>query len=256
MLEGIRGGVLAYGVSVILIIGAAELGFLLGRRNKDRSDSDARSQISMIEGALLGILGLLLGFTFSMAVNRFEDRRHLVIQEANAMGTVLLRAQVLAPPAYETLKSRMREYVEVRLRYVEAGTDEAKLREALQSGGRLQSELWTIAQEEARVRPTQISALLLASLNDLFDLTEARMAALENSVPSLVWIMLYLVAMLTTCALGFGTGLAGRRILLPITIIPVLLAGLLAMLLDLDRPREGMLQVSQASILRFRDSLK
>jgi len=252
----IGAAVVLWAATAILLIGAAELGYFLGRRFRGTSDPEARSQISMVEGSLLGLLGLLLGFTFSMAVARFDMRQNYVVDEANALGTVLLRSKLLSEPAEAAVRPKLRAYADARLDLIEGASEREKLEVALGKTSLLQAELWAIAKEENRSRPTLISAMFVTSLNELYDLTEKRVSALENEVPFSVWIVLYIVASLATGSLGFGSGLMGRRMLLPVLCLPVLVATLLTLLIDLDHPRKGLIRVSQASMIRFRDSVK
>ncbi len=150
----------------------------------------------------------------------------------------------------------MRQYPELRLEFVQAGLDEEKLAASSGKLGRLQSELWEMARDEARKRRTPVAASLVSALNDLFDLGESRLAALSNTVPTGVWIVLYFVATLTVGSLGYGSGLSGRRLLLPVRLVPVLMAIILTLLVDLGHPRHGLIRVSQESMMRVRDSLK
>ncbi len=249
-------GAVILAVTSIFLIAAAEVGFFLGRRYRAHSDPEGRSQISMVEGSLLGLLGLLLGFTFSMAVARFDMRQDFVVDEANALGTVLLRSQLLSESTTAAVKPKLRDYAEVRLEVVEGASEREKLEIALRKTAVLQADLWAIAKEENRIRPILVSALFATALNELFDLTEKRVSALENKVPFSVWMVLYIVASLATCSLGFGSGLMGRRMLLPVLCLPLLVSTLLTLLIDLDNPRKGLIRVSQASMIRFRDSVK
>lgn len=255
MFDAIRGGLFALVTTTVLVMASAELGFYFGRRHRQNSDPDARSQISMIEGALLAMLGLLLGFTFSMAVSRYEVRYDLTVREANAISTALLRAEALPQAAYEATRSRFRVYADSRLEYVEAGVDEAKIEAALAKTARLQKAIWKTAQEAAKAGGPAGVGLYLMALTDLFDFVETRRAALENTVPVSMWVVLYLVTLLACGALGFGAGLSGRRLTLGMIFLPLLMAILLTLLLDLDHPRQGMIRVPQNSILRFRDSV-
>lgn len=243
-------------LTLIPLMAAAEVGLQVGRRRRTDSDSEGRNQISMVEGALLGLLALLLGFTFSMAVDRFDSRGEMVVEEANALGTVAMRAEFLPDGLQGGFKARLREYGQARLRYAEAGNDHEKLRKAEEAARGLQDELWATVRDEGRARPTSMLALLADALGDLFDFREKRTSALDNTVPSSVWIVLYSVAILTSGSLGLGSGLTGKRILLSISLVPLLLAGILTLLVDLDHPRRGVIQVSQDSMIRAVGSLK
>jgi hypothetical protein len=235
---------------------ASELGYYLGRKRRERSDQEGRSQVSIVEGSLLGVLGLLLGFAFSMAVQRFDRRQELVVREANAIGTVNLRCDFLPAEARTAAAQKLKEYAEVRLRFFEAGSDRKEIDELFRQAGRLQADLWSLAREEAKARPTPVALGLVMAMNDLFDLTESQRAWQENTVPTTIWIVLYLVAILTTGSLGYGSGLAGHRLTLPVILVPLLTGIILTLLLDLDHPRQGLIHTSQASLHRVQDSLK
>jgi hypothetical protein len=242
--------------TLILLLLTSEAGYYLGRRQRERSDQEGRYQVSIVEAALLGLLALLLGFTFSMAVARFDERQQLVIREANAVSTVALRSEVLPGEGHAAAVAKLRQYAELRLEFFEAAAEERKIDDASVKLAKVQADLWTLAREEARVRPSAVTLGLMESMNDLFDLSEARRAALENMVPFSVWLVLYLVAGLSSGSLGYGSGLAGRRLTLPIILVPLLMGIILTLLLDLDHPRRGLIRSSQASMLRVRDSLK
>lgn len=242
--------------TLLLLLLTSEVGYYLGRRQRERSDQEGRGQVSIVEAALLGLLALLLGFTFSMAVARFDERQQLVIREANAVSTVALRAEILPAGPRAAALARLKDYAELRLEFFEAAADTGKIDEASLKLVKVQSDLWALAREEAAVRPSAVTLGLMESMNDLFDLAEARRAALENMVPFSVWLVLYLVAGLSSGSLGYGSGLAGRRLTLPIILVPLLMGIILTLLLDLDHPRRGLIRASQASMLRVRDSLK
>jgi len=115
---------LAFFTTAALLLMTSELGLHLGRRRKGDIDPEARAQISMVEGALLGLLGLLLGFTFSMAVGRFDVRQELVVKEANSLGTVYLLCDFLPPAAQPEARAKVRQYADLRLELAKEGTSE------------------------------------------------------------------------------------------------------------------------------------
>ena len=117
---------LIFGGSMVFFLLGDELGFRLGRRKRPTVDEDARSQIITIQGAMLGLLALLLGFTFSMAMSRFEVRKQQVLEESNAIGTTYLRAQLMPEPPRKEVSNLLRRYVEVRLNFYRAGMDGPK----------------------------------------------------------------------------------------------------------------------------------
>lgn len=116
--------------SIVLFLVATESGFRFGRRAQTRAAEGSLSEIGTLQGAMLGLLALLLGFTFAMAMSRFEARKQLVLDESNAIGTTFLRAQLLPQPPRREISNLLRQYVDVRLALYEAGIDEKKLRQA------------------------------------------------------------------------------------------------------------------------------
>lgn len=239
-----------------LLIAFAEAGFRVGQRFQGSVDEPSRGQITTIEGAVLGLLGLLLGFTFAMTVSRYDLRKQLVLGEANAIGTTYLRAGFLPEPRAAEARDLLRRYVDVRIEFYRAGTDKARLEAALDRGKRLQTELWTRASAAARDDAHSIpTGLFIQALNETIDLDAKRVAALENHVPDTVWVLVLLVAALATLSLGYGSGLGGHRIGLPMFVTPLLITAVITIVVDMDRPRRGLIQVSQDSMIRLRADL-
>jgi hypothetical protein len=247
---------LAFLASLALLLGVAEIGFFLGRRHRADSDQEGRSQVSMVEGALLGVLGLLIGFTFSMAVNRFDLRQDLVVQESNALSTFYLRTDLLPEPARTEVRTKLREYADVRVEYARAGTDPEKLALVFDNTARLQAAIWAPIREEARKKQDLLTHTLTMAMTQAFDLAETRRVAFENRVPASVWVVLYVVAALASSALGLGSGYTGRRVLLSVGMVPLLLSVILTLLIDLAQPREGLIRVKEDTMLRLRAGMK
>src|SRR5258705_3843054 len=143
----------------------AETGFRLGLRLHTAKDGARKGQIGGIQGAVLGLLGLLLGFTFAMAVKRYDTRRGLVLQEANAVGTTYLRASLLPDAQQAPVKDLLRRYVDIRLKYWPLVDDPAKLAEGMRLIADIQGELWKHATEAAKEAPNDITATFIESLN-------------------------------------------------------------------------------------------
>jgi len=166
---------------------ATEAGFLLGRRSQSTIDDHSISQIYTIQGAALGLLALLLGFTFSMAMSRYDTRKQMVLEESNAIGTTFLRAQLLPEPPRKEVSNLLRRYVEVRLEFYEAGNDQKLLREVRNKTERLQNQLWAHGAGVVENDPRAILTGLFfqKSLNETIDLNAKRITALENHVPEI-----------------------------------------------------------------------
>lgn len=247
--------ILAASIGFFLL--ATEAGFLLGRRSQSNLDEHARSQVSTIQGATLGLLALLLGFTFAMAMSRYDTRKLLVLEEANAIGTTFLRAQLLPEPPRQEIFKLLRRYVEVRLEFYEAGIDQKRLDKATEATEKLQRQLWSHAAALGEKDPRAITTgLFLQSLNEVIDIHAKRMTALENHVPEIIIFLLYFVAIIATGLIGYGCGFSGLRNFFVTMVSSILIAAVILVIIDLDRPRQGLIKVSQQRMVELRDSLK
>ena len=234
----------------VLMLTATELGFRLGRKFEARTPENVKSQISTVEAAILGILALLLGFTISMAVSRFETRKQLVLEEADAIGTSSLRAQLLPAPAGPEIESLLRQYVNIRVQYGTAGNDLARLEDLNRQTARLQTEFWTRTAVYAQQDPNPVRVgLLLQSLNKAIDLAEARWMAFQNHVPESVIYVNAAVGLLSATLVGYSFGVNGRRNIFSMFMLAVSITLVLAVIIDLDRPRSGYIRVSQQPMI-------
>jgi hypothetical protein len=247
---------LIWGASVILFILITEAGYRLGRRSRDRIDDYGKSQLTTIQGAILGLLALLLGFTFAMAMSRFDVRKQLVLDEANAIGTTYLRAQLFPEPQRQEASNLLRRYVDVRLEFYRANNNQEKLREAKNQTEQLLARLWSLGTAWGQAEPRALPmGLFLQSLNDVIDLNAKRQTAMDNHVPEIILILLYFVAMAAMGVLGYGGGLGGGRNHLINLVVPIIIAAVILVIIDLDRPRRGLIKVSQQSMMDLRQSL-
>jgi hypothetical protein len=248
---------LVFLVSIGALVLFTELGFHLGRRAGRTTSDEARSQIGTIQAALLGLLALLLGFTFAMGMSRYEMRRQLVLDEANAIGTTYLRAQVLPEPQRQELSNLLRQYVQVRLDFYAASADKKKLETANNDTARLQKQLWSTAAALGVKEPRAVTVgLFLQSLNEVIDLHNKRLTALENHVPEIILLLLYFVALVATGLIGYGCGLGGVRNFFVTVVSSILIAAVILVIIDLDHPIHGLIQVSQQRMLELRNSLE
>jgi hypothetical protein len=239
--------------TIIIILFAAEAGLWLGRYIRKRVQERPKAPIGEIVAAMLGLLAFMLGFTFSLAATRFDGRRALVLEEANAIGTTYLRAGLLAEPHRSELRRLLREYVKTR---IVSGTRERIWQAKVQSE-ELHKQLWGQATEVGDKNPTSITVgLFISSLNDMIDLHAKRVQlGMRNQIPIVIWAVLYLLAVFAIGMMGYHTGMEGARRFLGF--VPLVLTFSLVILLiaDLDRPREGLLKVSQQSLIDLLNSI-
>lgn len=255
-----------YGVNSSLIAGllfvsmvlATEIGYRIGLGRHRTANDAAKEHINGIQSSILGILALLLGFTFSLALQRFDSRSEAVVDEANAIGTAYLRTQLLPAALRAEARRLVRDYTDVR---VQAGTltqvQRAELdRLATQAAG-LQNALWAHAVKGLEVDPNAYTPTLFAeAVNALIDSYGKRDAALNRHVPEVVLLLLCVTFLMTGAIVGYASGVAGHRPSLVSHIMIALIVVLVFIILDLDRPRRGLIEVSQKSLVDLQTSVR
>jgi hypothetical protein len=233
-----------------LMLAATEAGFRLGLKSEASTADKTKSQVSAVEAGILGILGLLLGFTMSMAVTRFEARKQLVLDEANAIGTSCLRAELLPPPESPEIASLLRQYINVRVQYGTTGNDLTRLDSLRTQAARLQNEFWTQAVAYGQKDPNPVRVgLLLQSLNQAIDLESARRTVFQNQVPKGVIYVNGIVGILAAILVGYSFGLHGPRQIFSTWMLALAITLVLGVIIDLDRPRSGFIRVSQQPMI-------
>jgi hypothetical protein len=244
--------------ATIVAFGAIlELAFRLGRRyGVRRSDEAAKTHSNALQAALLGLLAILLAFNFAMADARYEARKALLQEEVNAIRTTYMRALLLPPPQRQAVLALLRTYVATRLEFGRAGIDPALLEVANASTAHLEAHLWTLVRTVAAHHPSEAATgEFMQAVNDMVNVTEKRRAAQENHVPEVVLHLLFLVAMGALGFIAYGYGLTGQRRHSSTALFAVLIALVLTLILDLDRPRRGFIRVSEDSLLRLQATL-
>lgn len=235
----------AIGAIIFLgLLAAFEFGIRLRRwlRRFERAGEDTPDHLL---AAVLGLLALLLGFTFSLALNRYDARRLLVVEEANALGTVWLRADLLAEPARSAMQVDLRRYIDARVKWseIEEGQQSWHVAQALQS------RIWDEVRAVEAARPgAHLTRAIIDSVNESFDLASARHAARADHLPARVLTILLLYMALSAMMMGYV--MAGKAKVHRVATAQLLALLMLAMILilDLDRPRSGGIQVRQTPL--------
>ena len=238
-------------VAVLFLFAGSLSGSWIRARRTDAIERNAGS-FKTLEGAVLGLLALLLGFSFAMAVNRYDLRKQLEIEESNDIGTTWLRTGTLAEPARSAERQLLKQYVPVRLGFATAGNDADAVQRSLTQSSALQTQMWAIASQQAVAYRDPISGLFVSSLNDTIDVTEKRTAAMENRIPAMTWAMLLFMGFVSSALVGLG--IASRSKLL-LAILPVVVGVVLTLILDLDSPRSGFIRVHQNSMTRVAEQV-
>jgi len=223
-------------VAMLLMI---ELGRYIGRRQR-RADPEWDSRgVGALESTVLALLGLLLAFSFSGAWSRFDARRELILQESNAIGTAWLRLDLLPAPARGRLHESFRSYVDLRIEATKG--NEAKPSAAVTAA---QQGIWTEAVAAALVSGDgRVAQTLLPTLNEMFDIATARYLAVEAHPPTVVFLMLLTIMLLSALLAGYGMAGGRRRHWLHIGCFVVSLLLAIYVTIDLEYPRRGLVRV-------------
>jgi len=239
---------------LLMLLVAQEAGFRLGKRARSSEHAPTSGQMGALVGALLGLLGLLLGFSYAGAASRFIARQDLIVSEANAIGTAYLRAEMLNEPYRSSLRTALKEYTGLRLEASKAlrtGIDPAVVTELMTR----QDRIWSSARDGVKDKP-EMAMAVLPPVNEVIDLHTLRLAAGRRHVPNLIMAMLVGCSVLSMGVLGYGAGLAGRRNALLYSSLAVLIGTALWTTIDMDYARIGLVQLSDAPLqeLKFEDA--
>jgi hypothetical protein len=240
-------------LTVGVVFLAVEGGYRLGRYRRQRSDQEKDAPVGAMVAATLGLLAFMLAFTFQLAASRFDARRQVLLEEANAIGTAYLRAGLLSDPYRSEVRGLLREYVDVRLEAVQSGNVE----HGISRSAELHRQLWPRAAAVAKQDDRSIvTGLFIQSLNDVIDLHSKRvLVGLRSRIPGTIWLALYCFAVIALAAIGYHEGLSGSRRSLAVLAIALTFSGVMLLIADLDRPQEGTLRVSQQSMIDLKNSL-
>ena len=242
----------AFLLFAVVMLAVYEVGFRVGRWHQERTPGEQEGPTGMLVGSILALLAFLLAVTMGMAADRFDARRAIVLTESNAIGTAYLRAGYLPEPASSRSRELLREYVPLRI-VVTAQADPSAL---LARSDAIQDELWTIAEDLARTTTQgDLVSIYIESLNDVIDIHEERVTARNARVPeTVVWLLLGGSA-LSLAMVGYSAGLTTRRSMLSAVVLIIALGAVLVIVIDLDRPREGFIQVSQQPLIDLQQQL-
>jgi hypothetical protein len=225
-----------------VILGSTAVGVLLGRRVRHLSTA-LSEPFGVLQAALLGVVGLILAFGFSLAVTRYEDRRAAVVTEANAIGTTYLRAQTLMEPVRSRSLALLVDYTESAVRLSHDIPDSSEQRAATADEERIQRSLWALNGQAIQADPVASAPRLYEeTLNEMIDAQGARLAALSNRIPDAVLFLELLGAALALGLLSAYLAIVGRGVM-AVSIAGLLVASLLVVTCDLDRPTRGWIRV-------------
>ncbi len=247
------------GLLIVMLI-LLEVGRRAGVRRIARDPEGARTGVGAVDGAIFGLLGLLVAFTFGGAITRFDSRRQLVVEEANDIGTAYLRLDLLPAEAQPPLRENFRRYVDNRLEVYRKLPDLTAAYKELANGEEIQREIWR--QGVAAIRAPGAAAaapmLLLPALNAMFDITTTRTFAALIHPPVVIFVMLFGLAMISALLAGYGMAGSKERSSVHMVCFALVLAVSVYVILDIEYPRLGLIQVKSfdQALIDVRKSMK
>jgi hypothetical protein len=245
-------------VVVVVALAASELGYRIGRRLKISADEAMRTEINTIQAGTLSLLALLLGFSFSIGADAYENRRNVVLEEAVVLATAHQRAGLLSEPAASEVRALLVRYVDARQNLFYQGIlGEPAVRERLRESERLQAAMWESARGAARSDPRSIPVgLLLETLSQVGDLNQRRGLALRQAVPLPMVVALIVTAAVAMGWVGCGIGLGARRNFAMSVVLSLLFGVIIAFIVDMDQPRHGLVRSDPRPLIELQESLK
>jgi hypothetical protein len=237
----------------LFILIAFELGYQISKRHGAFKKGVEPGTLGSMVGGLIGLLGFLLAFTFSIATKQFTARKQIVLQEANAIGTAYMRADLIDAEYESEIKRLLKEYVDIRLQAVTSTNVSKDLAKSVE----LHGLLWAQVSAASKAKPNTNTAMLVQSINNVIDTHEKRVtAALRNRIPMSIWITLLAISFMTMATIGIKAGFSESRSL--IAVIPMIFAfaSLTTLIVDLDRSQEGLLKVGQESMISLQKSMQ
>ncbi len=247
LLYGYSSVAIALALFVAIII-VNEMGFRVGRFHQDYDDAEVKALTGSVQASVLGLLALLLGFTFSMSMQRFDNRSMALIDEANAIGTAMLRVELL-PDIYKAeAAEQLKHYIDLRIAIGQLDLTKQTQRQRYNDEiTEVQKKLWSLAILATNEDPRPVTTgAFVKSLNDVIDSQGKRNALLQMHVPEVVLFLLFLVFISSGGILGYSAGLSGKRVFIPIVMISFLITLIVFIIIDLDRPKRGLIQVNQS----------
>jgi hypothetical protein len=237
--------------SLFVLCVSVEVGTYLRRRRTLKDEE--RQDFDRVQAACLTLLGLIIGFTFSMAISRYDLRKHYEADEANAIGTEYARAGLLPAADAVALRAQLRAYVDLRVRFYQVGYGD-ELRQINADTARLQAELWSAVEAPAIEQQTPVLALALSGMNDVLNSQAYTQAAWWNRIPTSAWALMIGIAVCCNVLVGYGWRRAEASVGL-LSILPLVISISFLLIADIDSPRGGFIHVVPQDLVSLSGSL-
>jgi len=217
-------------------------------------DPRARKDFGIILGTTLTLNGLIIGFTFSMAIGRYEQRKNCEEAEANAIGTEYVRADLMAAADGAQVRTLLKAYVDERLAFYKADS-EAEIQQIKTRTAGLQTQLWVAVRGTAASQPTAIGALVIAGMNDVLNSQGHTEFSWWNRIPIAAWIFMAAIAVISHLLIGYGAQNTKSESIL-LMVLPLVVSISFLLIADIDSPRSGIIRVTPRDLTAFAESLR
>jgi hypothetical protein len=236
---------MVFPIVTLFLIVLAHAGYRSGASFRRRNTEVAENHSGSVQGAVLGLLGLLLGFSFAMAVAHYDERCKLIVDEANSIRNSWLRADLLPAPHNQEIKSLLKEYTKLKMQEFDDAEDVELVARVRGEAEQVRHELWARTTVATRESPTPVTVCFVTSLNETIDFDVTRKAAIGSRIPGVVWILLLVVAGCGAWSSGYGSGAGGLRSIFNQYVFPALIGIVITLVADLDRPTKGLVSMDQ-----------
>ena len=225
-----------------------DIGRSIGIARLARDPGGVANGAGPIEAAIFGLLGLLLAFTFSGAASRFEERRHLIAEETNAIGTAYLRIDLLPADVQPELRQLFRSYLDTRLQTYRNAGDANAMRAQLAAGTQLQRQIWdrSVAASRQPEMPNSVATLVIPALNQMIDITTSRTVATQNHPPTIIYVLLAGLSLVSALLAGYVMCDTKVRSWFYMLIIAGTISLTFYVIMDLEFPRLGLIRIDAA----------
>src|SRR5246127_5561764 len=227
----------------VILLGGMFVGFLLGKNEARHGELESGAADSAVKGAVAGLAALLLAFSFSFAAGRYDQRATLTVREANSIRDAWLRVDLIEEPTRGRIQQLLRDYLEARLKYLGGGFDQEQIAATAAASQQLQQQIWQTISEQSRSdkQPGNVS-IVVPAVTEMMDAGLAVGTAYSNTVPPVVLVLLFGAIIFTGLLVGHSFGRAGRRHVLTAMVFALLVTLVVSVILDLDRPRRGVIR--------------
>jgi hypothetical protein len=244
---------LLMGFCLLLVLWAAALAGALCRKRRRRAQDDHEwDEFGLVVSATLTLLGLLIGFSFSMAIGRYDQRKNYEEEEANAIGTEYVRADLLPDPTRSKVKGLLVEYLNLRIRLYESNASDDTAALAAKTA-QLQDEMWNAVAQAAATNPTPLMAAVVIGMNDVLNRQGYTQAARLNRIPVPAWFLMIAIAIFSNFLIGYGVKNPRSIMFL---VLPMTIAVSFFLVADIDSPQGGIIRVAPQNLIVLSDSMK